>query len=87
MNILISVDEKYLDKVETMLFSLKRNPKEAVDVFLLNRSLSRDIILRFEQYLKKKFGMALAAIDVDSAFFDTFPIESCFSKEMYYCAT
>lgn len=53
MNILISVDEKYLDKAETMLFSLKRNPKEAVDVFLLNRSLSRDIILRFEQYLKK----------------------------------
>lgn len=68
MNILISVDEKYLDKAETMLFSPKRNTKEAVDVFLLNRSLSRDIILRFEQYLKKKCSMALTVINVDSVF-------------------
>ena len=84
MNILISVNEKYLDKAETMLFSLKRNTKEPIDVYLLNSSLSQDHILRFEQYLEKKSGMTLTVIDIEPALFDSFPVSARFSIEIYY---
>lgn len=84
MNILISVDKNYLDKAETMLFSLKRNTEEAIAVYLLNRSLQKDQILRFEQYLKKECGAILTVIDMDPAFFDAFPVNAYFSIEMYY---
>ena len=84
MNILISVNEKYLDKAETMLFSLKRNTKEPIAVYLLNRSLPQDHIFRFEQYLERVGIAALYVINVDSAFFDAFPLEIQFSIETYY---
>lgn len=84
MNILISVNDKYLDVAETMLFSLRRNTEEAIDVFLLNCSLPQIRILRFKKYLECKCDMTLSVIDVDSAFFVSFPIESCFSIEMYF---
>ena len=84
MNILISVNEKYLDIAETMLFSLKRNTEEAITVYLLNHSLPRDRISGFERYLKKLGGMSLSVIDMDPAIFDGFPLGSYFSIEMYY---
>lgn len=84
MNILISVDEKYLDIAETMLFSLKKNTKEKIDVYLLNCSLPRERVLCFEQYLENECDMTLYVIAVDPEFFDTFPVDSCFSIEMYY---
>lgn len=84
MNILISVNEKYLDKAETMLFSLKRNTKEPIVVYLLNRSLSQDKIKRFGQYLGREGIATLSVVNVDSTFFDTFPLEKQFSIETYY---
>ena len=84
MNILISVNEKYLDKAETMLFSLKRNTKEPIVVYLLNRSLSQDKIKRFGQYLGREGIATLSIVNVDSTFFDAFPLEKQFSIETYY---
>lgn len=84
MNILISINEKYVDIAETMLFSLKRNTKEPIVVYLLKHSLPQDQITRFKQYLEHECGITLSVIEVDSAFFDTFPMGSYFSIEMYF---
>lgn len=83
MDILISVNDKYLDKAKSMLYSLSLNVKEEVTVYLLNSSLSNYKIKKFEAYLKKKCHIKLYNITVDKKFFEKFPV-SRFSVEMYY---
>ena len=84
MNILISVNESYFDKAETMLFSLRRNTHEAIEVFMVNHSLNAEYIDSFDEFLKRN-KMKLHIVDVNSSVFDNMTLgDSHFSIEMYY---
>ncbi|MGI6582217.1 MAG: hypothetical protein ACOX1M_07835 [Erysipelotrichaceae bacterium] len=49
MNILISVNKTYVDKVQTMLLSLSLNVKEMVTVYLMNHSLEGKRCIKVEK--------------------------------------
>lgn len=84
MNILISVNEKYLDKAETMLLSLRRNTVEPIAVYLMTHSLSEKSIAGLEKYLGKN-QMQLHVVDVRSTGLEHLPLGNRhFSIEMYY---
>jgi len=85
MNILISVNKNYLDKAETMLFSLRQCVSEPIVVFLLNHALDEKEIIAFERYLSESCHANLQVIDVISTALDSFPIvKNYFSVEMFY---
>lgn len=85
MNILISVNNYYLDKAETMLHSLRRHNNEDITVYLINRSLNDPELKKFDKYLTKHLKMDFKPIDVSETAFDQLPVcEERFSIEMYY---
>lgn len=85
INILISVNRKYLDKAKTMLHSLRRNHSEDITVYIINRSLRDTEIKNLRKYLKKHLRMKLIVIDVSSTAFDQLPLDTNrFSIEIYY---
>lgn len=84
MNILISVNQKYLDKAESMLLSLHLHTPGEIRVFLMTHSLSGRDIARFRRFLTRQ-GMALELVDVRHTELDAFPLgDRYFSIEMYY---
>ena len=85
MNILISVNQKYLDKAKTMLHSLRSNQSENITVYLINRSLRDSEINKFRKYLKRCLKMDFMVIDISDTAFDQLPLNtSRFSIEIYY---
>ena len=85
MNILVSVDNHYLDKAETMLFSLSLCVKESLHVYLINHSLQGDEVEAFEKYISKNCNAILHEIVLRNTDFDDFPIvKSYYSIEMFY---
>lgn len=84
MDILISVNEKYLDKAETMLLSLRRCTKEALRVHLMTHALAQKSIAKLDNFLRRN-GMQLSVVDVTSTALDALPLGNRhFSIEMYY---
>ena len=83
INILISVDSKYLDKAQTMLFSLRLSTRESVTVYLLDYRLSTEEKNRLSQYLEEKCQMQLTVIDVRETDLDSLPVGR-YSIEMYF---
>ena len=85
INILISVNKKYLDKAKTMLHSFRRNHSEDITVYLINHSLCGSEINKLRKYLKKHLRMDFFVIDVSITAFDQLPLDtSRFSIEIYY---
>lgn len=84
MNILISVNQKYLDKAESMLLSLRLHTPGEIRVFLMAHSLNEKEIDRFRRFLTRH-DMALELVDVHHTELDAFPLGNRhFSIEMYY---
>lgn len=85
MNVLISVNNLYLDKAKTMLHSMHRNNCERTTVYLMNHCLSKGSVQRFREYLQHKLNMTLIEIDVSKTELDHMPLGNAhFSIEMYY---
>lgn len=85
MNVLISVNENYLDKAKTMLYSLALHNKEELVVYFLNHSLSKEMVNEFRVYLKNVCNTTLIEINVKNTELDNMPLgELHFSIEMYY---
>lgn len=85
MNILISVNKEYIDKAQTMLFSLRRQVHEEITVYLINHSLSSEDIKISEDYLRKKCSITMQCINVKNTMFDQMTLgNQHFSIEMYY---
>lgn len=83
MNILISVNSEYLEKAETMLFSLALHTKEENDIYLINNELSDEQVKKLEHFLSKRCNSRLIAIKPDKSFFEEMPLTEWFSVEMY----
>lgn len=86
LNIVISVNDKYIDAAESMLFSLRSHVDEPITVWFLNHSVNAEKNKRFGLYLKKRCNMDLVNIEVGSSFFDSMPLvfNELFSIEIYY---
>ena len=56
MNILISVNENYLEYALTMLYSLYLTTKQRITVYLLNVTLSKEEISKVKEFVEKKIG-------------------------------
>lgn len=86
MNIVVSVNEEYLDKAESMLFSLREQVDGCIVVYFLNHSIHPGKMKRFKEYLKIKCHMDMVNIKVDASIFDSMPLGNnrLFSIEMYY---
>ena len=85
MNIVVSLNSKYIKAAKGMLVSLHKYAKEPITVWLLNHSLSNHEVQRFKSFLRKN-NMTLSVIPIGPSFFDDMPLvsENQFSIEMYY---
>ncbi len=84
MNIVISVNDAYVNHAKVMLFSLCRHTQEDVCVYLLNRNLSQKQCAKFSLFLEKKCHASLYVLDMNEMFDDMPTVSSQFSVEMYY---
>ena len=81
MNIVISVNDAYVNHAKVMLFSLCRHTQEDVCVYLLNRNLSRKQCAKFSLFLEKKCHASLYVLDMDEMFDDMPTVSSQFSVD------
>lgn len=85
INILISVDSNYLDKAETMLFSMRMHTSRDITVYLMNHCLNDREISEFSIYLYETCNIPVVEIDVKETIMDSLPLGNAyFSIEMYY---
>lgn len=86
MNVMISVNDKYVDKVESMLLSLRNNCNQEITVYLVNHSLSDKSLEHLSLFLNKNCDIKLISIPINHTVFDELPIVSpnLFSIEIFY---
>lgn len=84
MNILFSVNQNYLDKAKSMLFSLAQHTHEINNIYLLNNELSVTQINKLQRFLKKRCNSNLIVISPDKLLFSDMPLQGWFSIEIYY---
>lgn len=85
LNILVSINNSYLEHAITMLHSLNNNTSEGVKVYVLDHALDKSLYSMFEKVMKKKYNIIVNRIDVSETIFDDMPLgDKHFSVEMYY---
>lgn len=83
MNILISINSKFVIPAIVMLTSLFENNKVPIDVYMLYSSLSKNEIEKVDSYVKK-YNNNLFPIKIDNSLFNIVPINAYISREAYY---
>lgn len=85
MNILIAINDSYVEYIKTMLYSLHRTNPVALDVYLLYNNLSEQNIGGLNQFCSRKCGAILHPIRVVEEELNGLPLGNAhFSIEMYY---
>lgn len=84
MNIIIAMNEKYVEPAKTMLFSLFYNNREDSKVYLLHKDLSEDTVQSLRAFLYECGDVELLAKTVPSELFQDAPKIKWWSEEMYY---
>ena len=84
MNIIIAINQKYIERAKSMLFSLRKNNSCDIDVYLLHKELSSDEVAELSLYLKNNCNINLHSITVDCSIFRNAPLCKWWSEEMYY---
>lgn len=84
MNLLVTLDSKYIRPLKVMLASLFiNNPAENFDIYLLHSSIKDNEIADIQLYVNS-YGQNLFVIKVDSQHFQNAPVVFHYTKEMYY---
>jgi lipopolysaccharide biosynthesis glycosyltransferase len=84
MNILVTLNSKYLKPLKVMLKSLfLNNPEEKFFIYLLHSSLKAEELADLEQYVTDQ-GQELKIITINDDYFRNAPVILHYSKEMYY---
>ena len=84
MNLLVTLDSKYIKPLKVMLFSLfMNNPDEDFHVYLIHSSIKDDEIADIESFINS-YGQKLFVIKIDSSYFQNAPVVFHYTKEMYY---
>ena len=84
MNILIAINEKYIEPAKTMLFSLACQHEEKLIVYLLQSSIPPEKIKDFGDFLFTKCHGELCTITIDKTLFANVPKQKWLSEETYY---
>lgn len=85
INIIMSVNTKYIDKACTTLYSLSRHTKMQIHLYLLNNSLTVEEV-EYMNNLLNKYNILLEEVDMrEIHIFDKLTLgASHFSREMYF---
>jgi lipopolysaccharide biosynthesis glycosyltransferase len=84
MNILVTLDAKYIHPLKVMLKSLfMNNPGEVFSIFLMHSTLKEEELHVIKEFTDKN-GHQLIAITIGDDYFVDAPVVKHYSKEMYY---
>lgn len=83
MNILVTVDERYVTYLMVMLESLFVHNGQEMDIYLLYSDISEESLDRLRRFVSGH-GKRLHTVRVDEKLFGTAPVFRYFSRTMYY---
>lgn len=85
MNLLLTLDENYLQPCKVLLYSFFANNQNEtnVTIYLLHSTIPNEKLEDLKNYCFG-FGADLKPISVDASFFETAPTNKRYPKEMYY---
>ncbi len=84
INILVTLNEKYLPPLQVLLTSLRTaHPDEPLTVWLLHSGIAPGALKMVERQCGR-LGMTLHCLTVDRAVFDSAPVTRQYPQEMYY---
>lgn len=83
MNLLVTVDDRYITYLQVMLESLFQHNRQKIDVYLLYSDIRRENLERLERFVDS-YGNGISAIEVDRNVFRNAPVFRYFSQAMYY---
>ncbi|NLC67637.1 MAG: glycosyltransferase family 8 protein [Clostridiaceae bacterium] len=83
MNIVVTLNKAYLFPLKVMLKSLFDNCSSNLDIYIIYSDISKPEIDKLSEYVAKH-GHALHPLKIESDTFSDAPVNSYYSKEMYY---
>jgi lipopolysaccharide biosynthesis glycosyltransferase len=84
MNLLVTLDSKYIRPLKVMLTSLfMNNPEEHFHIYLMHSRIEDDEIIDIESFTDG-YGQKLIEIKIDDGYFHNAPVVFHYTKEMYY---
>jgi len=84
MNLLVTLDSKYIRPLKVMLTSLfSNNPGEDFNIYLMHSSIRKDEIADIERFVNS-YGQKLSEVKIDDGYFNNAPVILHYTKEMYY---
>ncbi len=84
MNLLVSLDERYLPPLQVLLTSLHiNNPDMDMTVYLMHSGISDSLLQAVEQQCRLQ-GISLKPLYIESAYFQDAPVTKQYPQEMYY---
>lgn len=84
MNIIIAINENYIEPAKTMLYSLGCQQKEPLVIYLLQSSICKEKLDEFSTFLKTRCHAVLEVVPVDPTLFANVPKQKWLSEETYY---
>lgn len=84
MNILIAVNEAYLEPAKTMLYSLACQQSEHLVVYLLQSSIRREKLDELSEFVRRKCHGELQVVQIDREMFADVPKTKWWTEETYY---
>lgn len=84
MNLLVTLDSKYIRPLKVMLTSMfMNNPDEDFRIYLLHSSIKDNEITDIEKFINS-YGQKLFVIKINNEIFQNAPVVFHYTKEMYY---
>ena len=83
MNILLAINDNYLEPALVLLCSIFYNTKEKVNIFFLDASLSDHSKKRLQEYIAKN-SQTVSFVAIDKSVFENAPERSGLSVETYF---
>lgn len=83
MNILVTVNDNYVEPLFVMLESLFFHEKSPMDIYMFYSDVSKENRRRLRRYIKNQ-GNYFAPVYVEEDVFQNAPVFRYFTKEMYY---
>lgn len=84
MNVLLTVNEGYLNAVETLVYSLRKNTEQSLVIYLLYNEIEDVKLSKLERFINDKCRAVLKTYRVKNNFFDKLPVSDHFNPIIYY---
>ena len=84
MNIIIAINEKYIEPAKTMLYSLACQQNEKIVVYLLQSSIRPEKLDELRTFIGKRCHGELNVVPIDKELFANVPRQKWWSEETYY---